>query len=82
MQSEHELPAHKMSSWQYFHMHISILHQYCQSMLCHIFKSVKSRNVIVSPEANSSILVGVKGPEDVLGKRFYISAEEGGGLQL
>ena len=45
----------------------------CQIGKCHL----------LSPEANSSILVGVKGPEDVLRKSFYISAEGGGGgLQL
>ena len=45
----------------------------CQIGKCHL----------LSPEANSSILVGVKGSEDVFGKSFYISAEEGGGgLQL
>ena len=51
-------------------------------------KCVKSENIILtmcfitsivlSPEADSSILVGVKGSEDVLGKSFCISAGGGG----
>ena len=38
--------------------------------------------LMMSPEANSSVLVAVKGSEDVLGKSFCVSAEGGGGLQL